>query len=157
MVEGVQVVAVASVGREELLGRHQQRRGGRFDLPVEHPRGILAVSLGVAPGAHVEEDAAASFLLPSGMGELQAELRLADPGGADHDGERPRQQPAAEGPVEFDNSRGKARFVAHGDSSAGWTFPLLNMETVYQLRTRSPLFAATVSNPWRRERQCPRR
>ena len=48
-------------------------------------------------------------LLPgAGLGKLQAELRLADPGRADHGGQRARQQPPAEQFVESFQTRRKA-------------------------------------------------
>ena len=55
----------------------------------------------------------AALLVQPGVGELQAELRFADAGRADHGGERARQQPAAQQVVKSVDAGGKAWSVGH--------------------------------------------
>ncbi len=57
-----------------------------------------------------------AFLLQTGLGELQAELRLADAGRSDDGGERARQQTAAEQLVESVDAGGKAGSVSHSNT-----------------------------------------
>jgi len=52
--------------------------------------------LRVPPGGHVEDDAPFAFLIPAGVQILNAELRLADPGGAQDDGHGSREQTPSE-------------------------------------------------------------
>ncbi len=95
-VEDVQAFVAGLVGGEELgqLDVHLRVAGGQF--PAEHPPGIIGMVLRIAAGRHVENDARLALLLQPGPGELQAELGLADAGGTDDDGQRARQQAAAE-------------------------------------------------------------
>ena len=65
--------------------------------------------LRVAAGGHVEQDAGLALLRSTGMGELQAELRLADARRAEDDRHRARQQPAAEEFVETSDAGGETR------------------------------------------------
>ena len=53
------------------------------------------------------------FLGQAGPSELQAQLRLADAAGADHDRERALQEPAAEQLVESFNAGRKPRGIIH--------------------------------------------
>ncbi len=72
----------------------------RGQFPAEHPPRIFGVTLRIAPGRHVENDARPALLLQPGPGELQAELGLADARGTDDNGQRARQQAAAQPFVE---------------------------------------------------------
>ena len=53
------------------------------------------MALRIAAGGHVENDARLAFLRLSSVRELHAELRLADSGRANDDGEAAGQQAAA--------------------------------------------------------------
>ena len=71
--------------------------------------------LGIAAAVHVEHDAAGAISHAPVVGEGEAEVRLADAGGAVDDGERAGQQAAAEHLVELgdagrDPCRHEARF-----------------------------------------------
>ena len=62
----------------------------------------------IRPSRVVENDTAAALLAQSGVGELQAELGLADAGRSDHGGERAGEQPAAKQFVESFDAGGEA-------------------------------------------------
>jgi hypothetical protein len=64
----------------------------------------MPVILRIAPGGAVEDHARASFLVPAGMGELEPQLRFADPGGADNHRQRSRHETAAEHRIQRCNS-----------------------------------------------------
>ena len=129
LVEHVQVVAAGQGRGEELVQVEVPFGIDRLQLPAEHPPGVVGVVLRVAARAHVEEDASAAFLLQAGVGELQAELRLADAGRADHGRQRARQQPAAQQVVESVDAGGEAWSVGHGGRqglgiSSTFAFPI---------------------------------
>lgn len=73
-------------------------------------RGILGVVLRIAPAAHVEQNAGPPILGLSRLGKLKSELGLADPRRTDQDGQRPRQQAAAEPPIQRLDARRKPQF-----------------------------------------------
>ena len=93
--EDVQALVAAAIGEE--VGQIDvglRVAGGQF--PAEHPPRVVGVILRIAPGRHVENNARLALLLEPGAGELQAELGLADARGTDDDGQRARQQAAAQ-------------------------------------------------------------
>ena len=100
VVEYVQVVAVDAPGLIETVERRMIAGIDVAKRPIEHPPGVGGVVLGVAAGTHVEEDARAALLPPSGVGELEPELGLADAGRSDDDGKRAGQEPPADEFVE---------------------------------------------------------
>ena len=86
---------------------------------MEHAAGIFGMTLGIAAGGHVENDSGMAFLSESGMGELDAELRFADAGGADDDGEPAGQESAAEEFVEAGDAGGEAGHEAGRNAEFG--------------------------------------
>ena len=95
------------VERVELTGRRVRRAHRchgvrpRLERPPEQPRGVLVVLLGVAATVHVQHDATRAVGDTPVRGEGEAEVGLADAGGAVDARERARQQAAAEHRVEL--------------------------------------------------------
>ncbi len=83
---------------------------------------------------------APAFLRQAGLGELQAELRLADPGRADHDGQRAGQQPAAQESRRVRRCRWKAAAVVTimAERKADFRIPLSAQNTRPGPRRRPP-------------------
>ena len=108
LIENVQIVAAGQGRGVEVVQIEMPLGIDRPQLPTEHPPGVVGVVLRVAARAKVENDAAAALLGQAGVGELQAELRLADAGRSDHGRQRARQQPAAEQIVKSVDAGGEA-------------------------------------------------
>ena len=86
------------------IGHGRHRVGPWAQGPSKEARGVLVVLLRIAPAVEVEDDAARAVGGQAVVGEGEAEVGLADAGGAVDHGQRPREQAAAEHGVELGDS-----------------------------------------------------
>ena len=106
--KNVQVVVACSRGVPQIFRSERQIDRAFTQCPVDQSLCIRGMVLGIAAGRHIEQTAPLPFLLQSGVGELQAELGLADARCAHHDGQCARDQASTEQLIQFWNSRAAA-------------------------------------------------
>ena len=105
------------MGAREIPGVVEVRCGRQRELvevPIEEPRGVFGVILGIAARGQVADDPAPPFAAQPALCPSQTELRLADARRPGHHGERARQESSAQGPVQFFQPK---RMASNGHSS----------------------------------------
>ena len=95
LVEDVQIFAARAGRGEELGPRSTCRSGSTAATPSRTSAGRSRRGSASRRASTCRRGCRGALLLQAGLGELQAELRLADAGRADHGGQRARQQSAA--------------------------------------------------------------
>src|SRR5205085_9590812 len=110
VIEDVEIVSRGIA--EKAFDFHLSLGVHRRQPPIEHSPGILGMALRIAAAGAIENESAVLLLCAAGVSELQAELRLADAGSTDHNGQRPGDQSTAQKLVKSGNARREARQIS---------------------------------------------